>query len=207
MSITRRFDAPVLTGASTRAQHAHVLRNDHDRAIADGFDTGLRRAEEHVASMTSMLAASTTAARRAGSALGAAAASLAAADVRLTVEMERAIGDLAIALAGELLGHETRLEGAAVAAVTRVIGLVPRRDPLVVRVHPDDVGAVRAVVVTIDLPHGAVVHADHSVGPGECIVDAGPLRIDARSGPALDRARTVLADLYGTTAVAEGETR
>jgi len=46
------------------------------------------------------------------------------------------------------------------------------------------------------LPEASVhVIADPSVEAGGCVVEAGPCRIDAQIGPAIERARALLRDM------------
>ena len=110
---------------------------------------------------------------------------------------EREAVELAFELARALLGRELRLSPAAsVDAVTRALAHVPEGEDLVVRLHPDDVLGpedLHAIVADASI---RIVH-DPDVEPGGCVVEAGPCRIDAQVGPALERARALI-DSVGT---------
>lgn len=74
--------------------------------------------------------------------------------------------------------------------LTELLDLVPGDDALpVLRLHPDDVATLEA---TISLD--AEIVADPDLELGECLVEIGPMSIDARRGPALSRLRSVLVE-------------
>jgi flagellar biosynthesis/type III secretory pathway protein FliH len=82
---------------------------------------------------------------------------------------------LAVRIAEKILARELALSPAAVVDVVRAaLAAAAHRTPLVVRVHPDDVAAVRAARPELD------VHADPSIGRGGCLVDTEVGTIDAR---------------------------
>ncbi len=100
--------------------------------------------------------------------------------------------ELAFELAEALLGRELSLNPSlSIEAVTRAVALVPKGEDLVVRLHPDDVitpDELQAVVADASVK----VVIDPEVEPGGCVVEAGPCRIDAQVGPALERARALI---------------
>lgn len=79
-------------------------------------------------------------------------------------------------------------------ALARAITLVPSGQDIVVRLHPGEM--IDAVDLQLLVPDSAVrVVADGSVESGGCIVEAGPCRIDAQIGSALERARELIDSL------------
>lgn len=98
--------------------------------------------------------------------------------------------------------------GAVVDALHRALGLVPEGADLIIRLHPDDVVAAAELPALVAEQAGVVgqvqVVSDEHVEPGGCVVDAGPCRIDAQIGPALDRARQLLG-LQSASSVTTGE--
>ncbi|HVC69126.1 MAG TPA: FliH/SctL family protein [Acidimicrobiales bacterium] len=99
---------------------------------------------------------------------------------------------LAFELAEALLGREISLSSSlSIDAVTRAVALVPKGDDLVVRLHPDDVITPDELQALV--PDASVkVVIDPEVELGGCVVEAGPCRIDAQVGPAMERARALI---------------
>ncbi|MCZ7527709.1 MAG: FliH/SctL family protein [Acidimicrobiia bacterium] len=78
-------------------------------------------------------------------------------------------------------------------AVARALELAPARLPLVVRLSPADaetVGDPGALAPGRDLR----LVADPELQPGDCVVDAGAMHIDATFGAALERVRRLLCE-------------
>lgn len=102
---------------------------------------------------------------------------------------------LAVELAEAVVRRELALgRQPAIEALQRALSLVPTGEDLLVRLHPGDVIDVAELQAMVPERQVRVV-ADESVEPGGCVVDAGPCHVDAQIGPALDRARAVLAGL------------
>jgi flagellar assembly protein FliH len=105
---------------------------------------------------------------------------------------EREAVELAFELAETLLGREIRVSPSpSIDAVTRAVALVPKGEDLVVRLHPGDVidaAELQSLVADATIK---VVH-DPEVEVGGCVVEAGPCRIDAQVGPAMERARALI---------------
>lgn len=111
----------------------------------------------------------------------------------LVVQAQGEAVALAIELAASIVQRELAIsDSLTTEAIRRAIGLVPRGEDLIVRLHPGDV--IDASDLADLVPDNSVkVVADPSVEPGGCVVAAGPCHIDAQVGPALERARAVIA--------------
>jgi flagellar assembly protein FliH len=106
---------------------------------------------------------------------------------------EREAVELAFELAEALLGRELSVSPSfSIEAVTRAVSLVPAGEDLVVRLHPDDIVTVEELQRLVADASVKVVH-DPAVEMGGCVVEAGPCRIDAQVGPAMERARALIA--------------
>jgi flagellar assembly protein FliH len=100
--------------------------------------------------------------------------------------------ELAFELAEALLGREVSLRPTlTLEAVTRAVNLVPQGEDLVIRLHPGDVITPEELQALVADASVKIVH-DPDVEPSGCVVEAGPCRIDAQVGPALERARALI---------------
>ncbi len=105
---------------------------------------------------------------------------------------EREAVELAFELAEALIGRELVLSPSlSMDAVRRAVALVPQGEDLVVRLHSDDVITPADLQTLVADASVRVVH-DPEVEPGGCVVEAGPCRIDAQVGPAMERARALI---------------
>jgi flagellar assembly protein FliH len=106
--------------------------------------------------------------------------------------LARALPGLVFELVEALVGREL-----AVAvdpgrdALARALALSPSKEPVVARLHPDDVSRLGDLAELGDGREIDVV-ADRSVAPGDAVVEVGPSRIESRMEEALDRVRSVL---------------
>ena len=114
-------------------------------------------------------------------------------DARLGAELL----DLALTIAAAVLQREVTLASdSGHDALVRAMTATPGRTSVIAHLNPEDcelLGDVEDVVPGCDI----TVIADPSIGRGECVLDAGPTRVDARFGPALERVRAVLATPTG----------
>lgn len=170
-----------------------------EEARQEGFEEGYRRASAEMAAAEATGRAAQL--RRVADAVVAAAGELARTR-REVVELGAAeAAGLAYQLAEALLQRELSVGRPVFEAVTRALHLVPEDEDLIVRLHPGD--SIDAGELQQLVPDAAVrVVADPRVEPGGAVVVAGPCRIDAQIGPALERARQVLAELYPEVAAA-----
>lgn len=125
--------------------------------------------------------------------LQAAAADLLARELPVVEQLETMSAGLAVDLAEALVGHHLTVgECAAGDAVARALDLAPQGAAATVRLHPDD-AATFATDASGLAGRSVTVVADASLQVGDCVVDCGARRIDARLAPAVQRLREVLA--------------
>lgn len=106
--------------------------------------------------------------------------------------------DLAFELAETILARELDLSpSVGVEAVARALGLAPRGEDLVIRLHPDDVITPEELQALVNDASVKVV-ADPDVELGGCTIEAGPCCIDAQMRPALERARALITSVDPT---------
>ncbi|HUO48084.1 MAG TPA: FliH/SctL family protein [Acidimicrobiales bacterium] len=193
-------DAPAMAAPGSGAgAHAPMRPSGSPVGMADRIEAA--RAEGYTAGYEAGAAESASgfeAARaaqlaRMADALVDAAASAAGARAEMVRELEAEAVHLAFELAEAIVRRELTLSRCvSVEALRRAIGLVPNGEDVLVRVHPGDVVDPRELAAL--LPEAEVkVVSDPAVEAGGCVVEAGPCRIDAQIGPAIERARALLA--------------
>jgi flagellar assembly protein FliH len=162
-----------------------------EAARAEGYAAGYEAAKAEAAAGHEAARAAQLA--RVSDALVAAAASAAVARGEMVRELEAEAVHLAFELAEAIVRRELTLSRCvSVEALRRAIGLVPHGEDVLVRVHPGDVVDPESLAAL--LPEAAVkVVSDPTIEAGGCVVEAGPCRIDAQIGPAIERARSLLA--------------
>jgi flagellar assembly protein FliH len=149
-----------------------------ERAAADRFADVQARWERRIASATA--------------ALGAAATRLDEAALPVADDVRETILGIVLTLVEDLLGRELALADSPVLdAVRRALTLVPADAPVVVRVHPDDLGEIPAEALA-ELPATVRVVEDPTVERAGAVAETGPRRIDAQLMAALERVQTVL---------------
>jgi flagellar assembly protein FliH len=154
----------------------------YQEGFADGLADAASGDEAAVAARISRLS----------DALIAAAATARSQRAEAVTRAEHEAVELAFELAGALIGRELSLSPSlSIEAVKRAVSLVPKGDDLVVRLHPGDVITVEELQMLVADASVKVVH-DPEVEPGGCVVEAGPCRIDAQIGPAMERARALI---------------
>ena len=125
--------------------------------------------------------------------LAAAADALAAREATARAQIEDQVVATAFEIAAALLGTELlQPDERARAAIARALALAPESGLVVARMNPADLAVIGD---TNTLAAGRMLElvADGSVVPGDCIVEVGACRVDARLGAALDRVREVLS--------------
>jgi flagellar assembly protein FliH len=162
-----------------------ATREGFDAGYATGFDQGyadgIAQARNHTEILTQL-------AQR----LSDAADALMARETTAREQIENEVVAAAFEIAATLVGHE--LENPDTRgrdAIARALALAPEHGTVVARLNPTDF----AVIDPSHLELGRAIElvADPTVGPGDCVVDVGSCRIDARVGPALERVREVLS--------------
>jgi flagellar assembly protein FliH len=127
------------------------------------------------------------------------AAERALADVRAGEErwagkIEENVCALAVAVARQVIGREVRADAAVIAdMVRRALAEFPIDQPVRIRVHPLDLGAMTTAVgsdgapLTITGEREASWVADASIDPGGCLVEGRDRIVDGRIDAALER--------------------
>jgi flagellar biosynthesis/type III secretory pathway protein FliH len=156
-----------------------------------GYDEGYQaaRAELEAASASATEADR----RRVRSALADAAAAVAQTRVAAVTTLTTEVVELALELAQVYLQRELTLRDSVdVDAVARALNLAPAGEDLVVRLHPDHAAELADIEA---LAPGVTVKLieDMAIERGACVLEVGPCRIDTQAGPAIERARAVLA--------------
>lgn len=118
-------------------------------------------------------------------------AALRAADRLQLAAIEDDLVLAAFRLAEAVVGHELATAAdPGRAALARALRLAPDADQAVARLHPDDAAALD--LTGLRVPATLTIVADASLARGDCLLDTGAARVDARIDAALDRARAVL---------------
>ncbi len=166
------FAAGFTAGARAAARVAETARRRaaHERELA------AHRADERTEAALAVLAAAARAAQ--------------ARALPLLTEVEAALHEAAIALAGAVLAVDLADEQAAArAALARVRAAAELADEVTVRLHPQD---LELVAGTAPLPAGVSLVADPSLGRGEAFATHADGWLDGRIDEALRRARAAL---------------
>lgn len=191
-------DLDALSGASRRAVDPTVVAEAEARGYADGhgagyqdgYDAGRRAALDEAERAA---AGNVTAIESALAALGAAAIDLSACRGADLADAEDSLVAGAFELATAVLGRELQLADAPGRdALARALRLADSREPVLARLHPDDV-ATLGDHTELAPGRDVTVVADETVERGGCLVELGDGRIDARLSTALERVKAVLA--------------
>lgn len=161
-----------------------------EAARAAGYDDGYRAGIDTAA--RSVDAERVAQLRRLVDAVERAAAAVAPERARLVDHLGGEAAQLAFELAEVLVQRELAHSQPGVDAVRRALALVPDGEDIVVRLHPHSAVDVDEVAQLVPASSVRFV-PDPAVEADGCVVEAGPCRIDAQIGPALQRARAVLA--------------
>lgn len=198
----RTLSFAPLARPSERSQNIDdQLRAMRQAGYDEGYQAGLAEARR------SLESAESEALRRITDALLQAAAAACDARNDMVRAAERDAVELAFELAESLLQRELTVSRSAAAdALVRALGLVPRGEDLVVRLHPDEIIEVDDLQALVPDSAIRIVH-DPAVELGGCLVEAGPCRIDAQIGTAIERARGVIESLIGETMSSSGRAR
>jgi flagellar assembly protein FliH len=208
-TIRRAADLPVVGGGAPSLRLGDVYAEELERlrqgARAEGFAAGHAEgmtAAAEVVAETERAAAERLADVRARweRRLASATAALAAAAVRFEEasvpaadEIRETVIGTVLTLVEDLLGRELALaDSPALDAVRRALALCPSDSPVVVRVHPDDLGEI-PVEALAELPDTVRMVGDAGIERAGAVAETGPRRIDAQLGAALERVQAVLS--------------
>jgi flagellar assembly protein FliH len=152
----------------------------HDEGYADGYQQGIRAAEGHVNLLGQLVQRLATAADE-----------LAAREATARADIEDQIVAAALQIAEVVIGHElAQPDTRGRDAIARALAVAPERGHVTARLHPADLAVIDPAALTTGRTLDII--PDPTLAPGDCIVDVGACRVDARIGPALERAREVL---------------
>jgi flagellar assembly protein FliH len=120
-----------------------------------------------------------------------AATALAGEHRSIIADIEARVVAIAVDVATELVGHDIeQSDTRGRDALSRALRFAPDGAPVVARLHPDDVATAG---LDADADDGSIrIVADATLAPGDCIVDVGATRIDARIALAIERVHAVL---------------
>lgn len=106
---------------------------------------------------------------------------------RLEDEVVLALGDLAVRIAGALVGRAYQAEPALLAQLVEqaVATVGEQQRPLQLRLHPEDIDSLTPL---LQLPAGCSLVADSNLGRGDLRVHAEAVRIDGSLGARLQAA-------------------
>ena len=192
---------PLRLGDVYAAELARLRQQAHAEGYAAGHAEGLRAAAEVVDGMERAAAARLAEAQArwdrrlasATAALGAAAGALENAAVPVADDIRDSLVAAAVTLVEDLLGRELALaDSPALDAARRALTLCPADGPVVLRLHPDDLAELPAGALG-ELPDSVRVVADPTIERAGAVAEAGPRRIDAQLGAALERVQAVLS--------------
>jgi flagellar assembly protein FliH len=151
----------------------------------------------HAAGYEEGVAAGRAEVSAAARALGAAAAELQEARGQAADHAEPVAVDLALQIAGKVLGGALEVEPELVVEVVRgALRRLTEPLPATVLVNPDDVELVRDSLAELNSEHGAElkVRGDRRVERGGCVVNTAAGEIDAQISAQLERAAKVVAE-------------
>jgi flagellar assembly protein FliH len=180
------------TSSVPAAQESESMRQAREEAARvgyeDGFQAGLAAGAQEAQARN---AQAETAVAAALMALESAAAQLATRQAAGVADVEQRVTALALQIAQAVIGREVATSPTAGRdAIMRALQLAPEGTAAIVRLNPADLDTVGELGRITDRDISLV--PDPTVEQGGCILEAGPCRIDAQVGPALDRVREVL---------------
>ena len=168
-----------------------------DQARREGYDEGYRAAVEETAAAEAAGRAAQL--RRVADAIVDATAQIRETRHEAVTVAAGEAAQLAYEIAEAFLQRELTVGRPVIDAVVRALALVPDEEDLTVRVNPSDPVTPEEISGLLTDTTVKVV-ADPRVEAGGCVVQAGPCRIDAQLGTALERVRRVLAEAYPESA-------
>ncbi len=175
---------------TTERSLEQIIDEARDRGHAEGFAAGRADALAQLAPAADAMAEALVEAQR-------------QTDV-FVEDAERAAVELALALAGKIVGAAVEVQPELVLEV--VAGALRRttvRDQLVLELNPEDFDLVRDAAEAVAGRIGGVrrmdIVAERRVGRGGCVIRTGEGEIDARVDQQLVRAAEIAADVLRTT--------
>jgi flagellar assembly protein FliH len=167
-----------LVDAATRDGYEAGFNQGHE----EGYGEGIAQAAQHAQLLAGLVQR-----------LGQAADALMNRETTARHEIENDVVATAVRIAEQLVGHElAHTDTRARDAIARALQLAPDHGLVTARLNPVDIAVINEAG---DLTTGRALElvADASLAPGDCIVDVGACRIDARIDAAFARMREVLS--------------
>ena len=125
--------------------------------------------------------------------LGHEADAFAARETTARAQIEDDVVAVAMQIAEVLVGHElAQPDDRGRDAIARALSLAPTQGDITARLNPADI-AVLGDPATLSPGRVLTIVPDPALTPGDCIVDVGACRVDARVSAAVQRAREVLS--------------
>lgn len=170
--------SPALVESATR----EGFEAGRAQGFEQGYADGIAQARQHTELLAGLVQR-----------LGQAADDLLSRETTARAEIEDDLVAAAFEIAETLVGHAlSQPDERGRAAIARALALAPEQGLVIARLNPADL----QVIGDVDgLMAGRALElvADAGVAPGDCVVEVGACRIDARVAPALERARDVLS--------------
>ncbi len=168
-------------------------RREAEQRVREAYDEGLRRGAEAGRAEFRQSVAECAAALRA------AAGAVQQARRSFLESLEPQVLELAVTIAGRILQREVQTDRDLVRrTVRRALEHLADRESLVVKVHPDDLTAMRAHKVRLleefDGVQQIQVEADASVSPGGCVAASRLMEVDARLEAQLEAVLNALGE-------------
>jgi flagellar assembly protein FliH len=163
-----------------------ATREGYEAGYAQGFDQGyadgLASAHRHTELLAGLVQR-----------LGQAAEMLMQRETTARHDIEDQVVETAFLIAEAVVGRELeRPEPHAIDAIARALRLAPEDGNVTARLNPADLVAI-GDINQFGLGRSLELVPDASIPAGDCVVDVGACRVDARIGPALERVREVLS--------------
>lgn len=185
------IDAPVTatSGLPTLEQIALIEQQARDEGHAEGLSLGQTegmaqgRSEGHAEGLASGQAE----VRRLTAQMEGILDNFSRPLARLEDEVVQALGDLAVRIAGALVGRAYQADPALLAQLVEqaIASVGAHQRPLQVRLHPDD---LHSLTPLLQLPADCSLQADPALGRGDLRVHAEAVRIDGSLGARLQAA-------------------
>jgi len=172
----------VVSDALVEAARQEGYAAGFEEAYSAGYTNGMTDAGTHIELLGQLVQR-----------LSAAADVLAARETTAREHIEDQVVATALQIAEVIVGHDLEQpDDRGRNAIARALALAPERGHVTARLHPADIAAI-GDPATLVAGRTLEIVADPSLSPGDCLVDVGACRVDARVSDAIVRAHEVLA--------------
>ncbi|MFZ0132724.1 MAG: FliH/SctL family protein [Desulfobacterales bacterium] len=168
---SRLSSGDTLAAGGARQSRVEIETQAYIRGFNKGEKAGFDAAVEKIEALKDLLSGAVEALRRA--------------QMQLQRDAEKEIVELALAVAGRVVGHEVKTNRDAVAAVVgEALQKVENQDAVVIKMNPAEIDFLDRLRLPLSSffrnPDGVVIEADESVEAGGCVIETGGGDIDAR---------------------------